>query len=92
MTVSRLERLAWTNFFPGLRARFSEHGPSEPQVSTAKLWVHVSLTWTFGSCFSTSNLGEIRDLIGRRADAGEQRETIGAHRLVLIIHENAFKE
>ena len=92
MTVSRLERPAGTNFFSDLRPVLFEHDPARTAGQRSKSQGHISPTRTFGSCFSTGDLGEVRHLVGRRADAGEQRETIGAHRLVLIIHENAFKE
>lgn len=45
-----------------------------------------------GICPLASYPGKIRDLIGGRADASQQRQAVGAHGLVLIIHENAFKE
>ena len=38
------------------------------------------------------DLREIRDLAGRRADAGEQRQPVGADGDILIVHENAFEE
>ena len=41
---------------------------------------------------STGDLGEIRDLAGGRADARQQRQTVGAHGRVLIIHENVLEE
>ena len=40
----------------------------------------------------TGNLREIRDLTGGRADAGEQRQAVGAHGQVLIIYEDMLKE
>jgi hypothetical protein len=36
--------------------------------------------------------GEIRYLSRGRADAREQRQPVGAHGLILIIHENLFEE
>lgn len=38
------------------------------------------------------DLGEIGDLIGGGADAGKQRKAVGAHGLILIIHENMLKK
>lgn len=45
-----------------------------------------------GGRASAGNLGEIRDLSGRRTNARKQRQTVGTNRMILIIHENAFKE
>jgi hypothetical protein len=40
----------------------------------------------------TCDPGEIRDLTGGRADAGEQRQAVGAHRLILIVYKNMLTE
>ena len=81
MTVSRRERTKiW-------RIRFRRKFPGRAGARIGSGRFASSGNW-----LSAGDLGEIRDLIGGGADAGKQRQTVGAHRLVLIIHENAFKE
>lgn len=95
MTVSRLERLAAKKNFLGLRLLFSGQYPwTNGNRLSEKTGAHVSPTRTFGSglCSSAGDLREIRDLAGGRADAGEQRQAIGANSLILIIDENMLKE
>jgi len=85
MTVSRLERPA--------RRYFSE-ARALPYSSEIRLESRC-LPFTsrvFNPTFSTGDFREIRDLTGGLADAGEQRQTVGTHGHILIIHENMLKE
>ena len=77
MTVSRLERAAGRTFSDGF---------------CLSMILSENRFPIFGIMLLAGNPGEIRDLVGGGADAGEQRQTVGAHRLILIIDENPFKE
>lgn len=88
MTVSRLEGPAGTYFSRGLRPLYP--GVISGQTETVcpeKIGADFS-----EKCFSTSDFREIRDLTGSRANAREQRQSVGTHGQVLIIHENMLKE
>jgi len=85
MTVSRLERPAG-RYFSGVRTlpRSSVTRPENQCRTFTKM--------ALAPAFLTRDLREIRNLTGSLADAGEQRQAIGTHGHVLIIHENMLEK
>ncbi|AGB47462.1 hypothetical protein Mesau_05152 [Mesorhizobium australicum WSM2073] len=88
MTVSRLEGPAGTYFSRGLRPPLSLR---DLRTNGNRLSEKIDADFS-AKCFSTSDFREIRDLTGSRANAREQRQSVGTHGQVLIIHENMLKE